>query len=188
MKNMPAHIWNEGRNAAHVRYTLANAVLRVFPPFASGYIRGRLYRLAGMDVDRTSFLMGNIELVGGSRGHIKNIRIERGSKVSTHCIINPDAMVTIGENVTLGPFIRLYTTSHDIGPGSQRSLAEVVSRPITIEKGCWLAVGVTVLPGVTIGRGSVVAAGAVVDKDVPPDSYVSGVPATVLRHLPLGNR
>jgi acetyltransferase-like isoleucine patch superfamily enzyme len=182
------HIWNEARAAMHARFTLVNGLLKFAPPFASGYLRGRMYRWAGVDIHSSVFLMGNIEIVGGSRGHVSKVHFERGSKVSTHVTINSDADVTIGENVTLGPFVRLYTTSHELGPGSQRSLHEVVARPITIEKGCWLAVGVTVLPGVTIGHGSVIAAGAVVDKDVPPDSYVTGVPAAVVRKLPLGNR
>ncbi len=182
------HIWREGRAASHVPLTVVNLVLRCFPPFVSGYVRGRLYRLIGMDIDRTAFIMGNIEVVGGTPRHVRNIRIERGVKVGTHVTINCDASVLIAENVTVGPYARIYTTSHDLGPGSQRCLAEVVTKPVVIEKGSWLAVGSTVLPGVTIGHGSVVGAGAVVDKDVPPDSYVVGVPGTIVRKLPLGHR
>jgi acetyltransferase-like isoleucine patch superfamily enzyme len=55
--------------------------------------------------------------------------------------------------------------------------------PIRIEDGVWIGSRVTVLPGVTIGAGAVIAAGAVVNRDVPPDTLVGGVPARVLRHL-----
>jgi maltose O-acetyltransferase len=183
-----SNILREARAASHLRFTIVNGLLRCLPPFASGYIRGRMYRWIGMDVDSTAFLMANLDIVGGSAGHLKNLKVGRGVTIATHVMINCDALVTLGENVNVGPFVRLYTTSHDIGPGSQRALPSVVAKPIVIEKGSWLAVGATVLPGVTIGHGSIVAAGAVVDKDVPPDSYVSGVPAQLIRKLPLGNR
>jgi acetyltransferase-like isoleucine patch superfamily enzyme len=176
------------RDSSHARYSVANSILALTPPFVSGYVRGILYRWAGLEVDRTAFIMGNVRLIGGTKAHVANVRI--GSKVtmSTNITINCDGPVDIGENVTIGPFVKLYTTSHELGPGSRRCQVEVVARPIVIEKGSWIAVGAIILPGVTIGQGSVVAAGSVVDRDVPPDSYVQGVPAVVVRKLPLGNR
>jgi acetyltransferase-like isoleucine patch superfamily enzyme len=41
------------------------------------------------------------------------------------------------------------------------------------------------LPGVVVGRGCIVAAGAVVTRSVPPNTLVAGVPARVIRELPL---
>jgi acetyltransferase-like isoleucine patch superfamily enzyme len=38
----------------------------------------------------------------------------------------------------------------------------------------WIGAAATVLPGVTIGHDSVVGAGAIVAKDVPPLSVVTG--------------
>ena len=51
-----------------------------------------------------------------------------------------------------------------------------------------MRVGAIIVPGVTVGRGSIVAAGAVVLKDVPPNAYVEGNPAEVVRQLPWGYR
>jgi len=59
---------------------------------------------------------------------------------------------------------------------------------VTIEEGAWVRVGAILVPGVTVGRGSIVAAGAVVLKDVPPNTYVEGNPAQVVRQLPWGYR
>jgi maltose O-acetyltransferase len=176
------------RASSHGRYSAVNMALRVTPPFVSGYIRGRLYRWAGMDLHSGAFVMGNIELIAGQRGHVKQVTMGDGVVVSTNVTMNPDAPITIGDRVTIGPYVKLYTSGHELGPGSKRCQADVVAHPIVIEPGCWLAVGVTVLPGVTIGHGSVIAAGTVVEKSVPPDSYVQGVPGTVTRKLPLGNR
>jgi len=41
------------------------------------------------------------------------------------------------------------------------------------------------LPGVTVGSRVVIAAGAVVNKDVPSDCLVAGVPAKIVKRLPL---
>jgi acetyltransferase-like isoleucine patch superfamily enzyme len=176
------------RDSSHLRYSVVNGMLALSPPFVSGFVRGLLYRWAGMSVSRTAFIMGNVRLIGGTPEHIGNVTIGEHVNISTNVTINSDAKVSIEDNVTIGPFVKLYTTSHDLGPGSRRCQTEVISRPISIEKGCWIAVGATILPGVTVGHGSVVAAGSVVERDVPPNSYVQGVPAVVVRQLPLGNR
>jgi maltose O-acetyltransferase len=180
-----AHQWRE---ASHLRFSVVNSVLRLMPPFVSGYARTIGYRFSGLNIDKSAFIMGNVTLIGGSIHHVRNVRVGPRVTMSTNVTINCDALVEIHEGATIGPFVKLYTSSHDLGPGSQRCQPEVVARPIVIEKGCWIAVGATILPGVTIGHGSVVSAGAVVDKDVPPDSYVAGTPAVVVRSLPLGNR
>lgn len=49
----------------------------------------------------------------------------------------------------------------------------------------WIGVRAMILKGVHLGEGCVVAAGAVVTRDVPPWSLVAGVPARVLRTLPV---
>jgi acetyltransferase-like isoleucine patch superfamily enzyme len=45
-----------------------------------------------------------------------------------------------------------------------------------------------IVPGVTVGRGAIVAAGAVVLADVPPNTYVEGNPARVVRRLGWADR
>lgn len=55
--------------------------------------------------------------------------------------------------------------------------------PIHIGKNVWIGANATVLPGVTIGDGAIVAAGAVVNRDVPENTVVGGVPAKVIKHL-----
>ena len=49
--------------------------------------------------------------------------------------------------------------------------------PIVIEKGAWVGVKCTLVPGARIGEYASVAAGSVVNKKVPPYTLVAGNPA-----------
>ncbi|MEK9845375.1 chloramphenicol acetyltransferase [Thalassospira sp.] len=52
---------------------------------------------------------------------------------------------------------------------------------VTLHHDVWIGHGAIVQGGVTIGIGSVVGSGAVVTKDVPPYTIVTGIPASPLR-------
>jgi maltose O-acetyltransferase len=175
------------RRSVHLRYWLANLVCGLLPDFASGVVRGRVYRWAGFRIGEGAFLMGNLSLKSASPGFYGNLVVEEGATIADHVTINLDGRVTIGKNVGIAPHVLIYTGSHEIGPGSQR-LGKFTALPVTIEEGAWIRVGAIIVPGVTIGRGAVVAAGAVVLKDVPPNTYVEGNPAQATRKLPWGYR
>jgi len=173
----------------HLRLRLANLVCGVLPDFSSGALRGRLYRAVGLDIADSAFIMGNLELIAGSpNGFYDKLHVGRGAVIGNHITINVDADVRIGANVALSPFVRIYTGTHHLGPGSNRRLYPLIAKAVVIEDGCWIGLGAMILPGVTVGHGSIVAAGAVVTEGVPADSYVEGNPARVTRQLPWGDR
>jgi acetyltransferase-like isoleucine patch superfamily enzyme len=84
----------------------------------------------------------------------------------------------IGDHVFIGPGV---TILNDRIPG--RHPTPETPRGPTIEDDVMIGGGVTLLPGIHIGERSFIAAGAVVTKDVPPRSFVQGVPG-VIRPLP----
>jgi maltose O-acetyltransferase len=172
----------------HLRYALANRMAGIFPEFVSGAVRARLYRLAGFGVDSTAFIMGDLALSSGLPFFYDKLRIDKDVVIGTHVAINLDAEVWIGRSVSIGPYVLIYTGTHQIGPGSNRRIGEVIAKPVRIEDGCWIGLAARILPGVTVGHGSVVAAGAVVTQDVPPNCLVEGNPAQVVRQLPWGDR
>ncbi|MEU1972517.1 DapH/DapD/GlmU-related protein [Microbacterium sp. NPDC019599] len=100
--------------------------------------------------------------------------------INRDCYIRPHT--TIGDRVNIGPFVKLITDTHEIGPARRRA-GTVRHDPITIGDGVWIGAAATILAGVTVGPGAVVAAGAVVVADVPPNAVVGGVPAKVIRRL-----
>jgi len=108
------------------------------------------------------------------------VRVGKRVFVNQGSYIRP--LVTIEDDVSLGPFVRLITDTHDISSGDRRT-GTPRKRPIRIGRGTWIGAGATVTGGVTIGSRSIVAVGSVVTSDVPDNVLVGGVPATVIRHI-----
>jgi acetyltransferase-like isoleucine patch superfamily enzyme len=92
--------------------------------------------------------------------------------------------VRLGARCLIGPHVMVLDNDfHRIEPARRLEWPE--SRPIEIADNVWLGARVIVLGGVTIGEGSCVGAGSVVVDDVPPYTFAAGVPARVIRDLPV---
>lgn len=89
--------------------------------------------------------------------------------------------ITIGDRVLIGPRVTLSTTGHPVELDERYDF--ITYAPILIEDDVWIGAAATITPGVTIGRGSVVGAGAVVARDVPPLSLVTGTSVAERRGL-----
>ncbi len=83
------------------------------------------------------------------------------------------ANVTIGSDCCISQRAFLCTGSHRFDkPGF-----DLITKPITIRDGSWVAAMVFIAPGVTVGPNSMCVAGSVVLRDVAPDTIVLGNPA-----------
>jgi len=123
-------------------------------------------------VIRENSVFGNHIVVGTHTVIDGNVTIGDFVKIETHCYI--PTHVCIGSRVFIGPGVVL---TNDRYPQKMRD-AYKPEGPV-IEDGVTLGGGTVVVPGVTIGKGSFVAAGAVVTKDIPPMSFVKGVPGDI---------
>ena len=105
-------------------------------------------------------------------------------KIGDHVSIHTDridvrAPLSIGDYVILGDSASIITCSHNCDN------PEWIFKPygLVIEDYVWIATRAMILPSCRhIGRGAVIGAGAVVVKDVPPMSIVSGNPAKIIRY------
>jgi len=88
--------------------------------------------------------------------------------------------ITIEDDVQIGPKVNLITENHPVDPAKRKYLD---LKAILIRRNAWIGAGATILPGVTVGENSIVAAGAVVNKDVPENTIVGGIPAKVIRTI-----
>lgn len=93
-----------------------------------------------------------------------------GPRVELYC----KDRITIGDNSVISQGSYLCTASHDV---NSRNMA-LVTKPIIIRDGVWVAAKVIVLPGVEMCSGAVAGAGSVVARSVRMNEVVVGNPAT----------
>jgi acetyltransferase-like isoleucine patch superfamily enzyme len=167
--------------ALHPRFRLVALVIRLLPSMMFGWLRPSLYRLGGVHIGPRCPVFGPLDISGEGR-IAANVRIGSGCRLTTPLFLNASAPITIGDDVTIGHHVVLITDLHKYDDPSNRG-GPCIARPVTIERGAWIAACVTILPGVTIGEGSVVGAGSVVKRDVPRHTLVVGVPARVVKTL-----
>ncbi|CAL4869898.1 2,3,4,5-tetrahydropyridine-2,6-dicarboxylate N-acetyltransferase (plasmid) [Asticcacaulis sp. MM231] len=116
----------------------------------------------------------------------RNVTIGRNTAVACHSFFDGDGIITLGEDIRTGPFFRILSTTHPIeSTVPRRKFGADLNLHTRVEDGCWIGIGVTVLPGVTIARGCVVGAGAVVTTSTEPNGLYVGVPAKRIRDLPV---
>lgn len=110
------------------------------------------------------------------------IRIGARTIVNVGSYLSGEGGLEIGEDVLIGPHVKLLSAGHAIDDGDMVIARNRITRaPIVIEDGAWIGAGAIVLEGVRIGRGAVVAAGALVRQSIPAGVVAAGVPATVVR-------
>lgn len=164
-----------------LRLATGLALAGMLPQPVGHRLRTRLLRMAGVEIGRTTVVLGRIRMTG-SRQAGSNVRIGELCVINFGCIFDAAAPIVIGDRVGLGQEVVILTNGHVVGPPAQR-LGPLAARGVTIGDGAWVSTRAIVLPGVEIGEGAVVAAGAVVTRSVPPHRLVGGVPARVIRHL-----
>lgn len=101
----------------------------------------------------------------------EGLTLGKHTDIGAFTYINAQKGVMIGDAVEIGSHCSLYSVSTIDGKKGS----------VTIGKGARIGTHSTVMPGVTIGEGALVAAYSFVNKDVPANAVVAGVPARLLR-------
>lgn len=103
---------------------------------------------------------------------LTGIEIHPGATIGRRLFIDHGMGVVIGETTEIGDDVMLY---HGVTLGG-RSLAKVKRHP-TLGDRVTVGTGAKILGPIYIGDDSAVGANAVVVKDAPPNSIVTGIPA-----------
>lgn len=128
-------------------------------------------------VGQGSFYLDQIVWLNGDK-------IEIGDNVGFNhgCYVNGYGGLVIGDDTIIGPSTLIHTANHEMDDVDRPIAGQGWKpAPVTIGKGCWIGMGVCILPGVTIGDGCVIGAGSVVTGDVEGFSIAVGNPAKVVR-------
>ena len=85
-------------------------------------------------------------------------------------------LIRIGDNCSVAEQVRIL--AHDAATFKFTDGHTRLGK-VEIKDNCFIGDRSTILPGVTIGPNVLVGAGSVVNRDIPPNSCVAGVPARV---------
>ena len=169
----------------NLRLDLGNCLVNFLPPYRFWGLKRVLMKFAGIKMGK------NCQFVGGGAMQFFSPSVIMGD----NCYIGADnkfylerypykkdVFVKLGDNVDIGPNVWFMSGSHEYGRPYKRAWTDI-QRTITVEDGVWIGMGSKLILGVTVGKGAVIATGAVVNKNVPPNTLVAGVPARVIKVL-----
>lgn len=138
-------------------------------------IRDRLSEITGSQIDKSTTIFVPFYTNFG-----QHIRIGKNVFINHACTFLDMGGITIEDDVQIGPKVNLITENHPLDPSKRKSLD---LKSILVKRNAWIGAAATILPGVTISENAVVAAGAVVNKDVPANTVVGGIPAKIIRTI-----
>jgi putative colanic acid biosynthesis acetyltransferase WcaF len=87
------------------------------------------------------------------------------------------APITIGDHVCISQRAFLCTGNHDY----KSPAFDLITKPISIERGAWIGAGAFVGPGVAAGSHAVLTAGSVTTEDLQAFGVYRGNPAVLVR-------
>ena len=109
-----------------------------------------------------------------------NITIGDNFYANHNLVILDEAEVIIGDHVSIGPNVGIYTAGHPIDVETRNKGLEY-AYPIIIGNNVWIGGNVCIMPGVTIGDNVTIGAGSVVTKDIPSNVTAFGNPCKVYK-------
>lgn len=129
------------------------------------------------------------DLLGEANDISKKLIIGRNCKIGDNVHIVANEKVIIGDNCLIASKVFISDTSHgdysnissDSSPDVPPDERNLYTKPVKIGSNVWIGENVCILLGVSIGDGCIIGANSVVNKNIPTDCIVVGVPAKVIK-------
>jgi len=108
--------------------------------------------------------------------------IGSGTWIGQQCFFHSAGDLIIGNNVGIGPGVKVITSFHaEEGISKPILHSRIEFSPVAIEDDADIGAGAIIMPTVRVGKGAQVGAGSVVTQDVLAYAIVAGVPARLIR-------
>lgn len=138
-------------------------------------VKRHLMIAIGNSVGKDTTIVGPIHIMG-------SCSIGKNCWINRDFTIHGNGHVDIGDNCDIAPEVEFLTGGHSIG-STERRAGQGEAYMIRVGNGCWIGARATLLGNIILQNGSVVAACACVNRDVPMNVVVGGVPAKIIRRL-----
>lgn len=114
--------------------------------------------------------------------HPYKLNVGNNSQLGYNSMYQSVAGITIGDNVLIGPGVKIWTMNHQVGDLQKDIIDQDYDcAPVIIEDNCWLASNVFIKPGTHLPKGCVVTPNTVVHKiKYEENSVISGNPAKII--------
>jgi acetyltransferase-like isoleucine patch superfamily enzyme len=151
-------------------------ITRSLPGPEGIFLRGLVFSLLLKEARSMPYIYPGVYLT-----HTYGIRMGRSVALNTGVILDGRGGITIGDNVLIGPYVAISSSTHQYAQVDlPMNALDHVMQPVVLENDIWVGAHAFIRGGIRIGTGVVIAAGAVVVRDVPEYKIVGGVPAQVM--------
>ena len=112
-----------------------------------------------------------------------NLKISQNFKSFFNFIILDENEISIGDNVTIGPNVTILCALHPIEDIISRNSELEYAKKVSIGNDVWIKGNTVILPGIKIGNNVIIENGSIITKDIPDNSFASGVPCKVVNKI-----
>ncbi len=113
-----------------------------------------------------------------------SVLIGRRSVVGAYNWLQGSGSIDIGDDVIIGPGVRIISTSHAVSdPDQPFSHQSLIARTVQIGSNVWVGADVIILGGIRVGKNVIIGAGSLVNCDLEEGGVYVGTPARRVKML-----
>jgi acetyltransferase-like isoleucine patch superfamily enzyme len=195
LKNLLNEVINLGRCHQYIRNIIIvigkAVIISIFkiigPPRILRYgspINIALLKAFGANVGEKAVICSPVVL-HNAKGHFHHLTIEDHCNISGNNYLDLSGNITLEKGVSLGPGVIIMTHNrYNFNAFLEEKLAHTCGvKDVLIKEGSGIKAGALIIHGITIGKNAVVGGNSVVNRDVPDNCFVAGVPAHKIKEI-----
>jgi len=148
-------------------------------------VNAAILRAFGAKVSKNGVYVHSPVILHGGRQGYANLTISEGCLINGNNFLDLSGGITLERGVSLGPGVIIMTHNrYNHNAFLEERLAHTCGvKGVLIREGAGIKAGALIVHGITIGKNAVVGGGAVVNRDVPDNCFVAGVPARLVKEI-----